>query len=284
MEHTVEISSLVYEGYGFSRLPDGKAVFVPYVLPGEKVRIRVTEERKRHAYGKVLDIEEVSPSRITPRCKHFQMCGGCHYQHIPYDLQVEYKKRIFIEQLQRMGGIESPQVEKIIPSKSIWQYRNTIQFHLTKSGALAYMDAENANAFQVEECFLPMEAVGEFWPLLEFEEHSTIERVEIRQNEVDDVLVKMQGGGVEIPVIEVTAPVSIVHSGPYDQVVISGADHLSVELMDKTFRVSAGSFFQTNFTGAEAIVSGVKKIAEGLSGTLFDLYSGVGLFSSFLIL
>ena len=97
MEHTVEISSLVYEGYGFGRLPDGKAVFVPFVLPGETVRIKIREEKKRYAYGELIDIEKENENRISPKCKHFGQCGGCHYQHIPYDLQLRYKREIFIE-------------------------------------------------------------------------------------------------------------------------------------------------------------------------------------------
>ncbi|MCD6356643.1 MAG: class I SAM-dependent RNA methyltransferase [Anaerolineaceae bacterium] len=282
MEHTVKITSLVYEGYGFGHLPDGKAVFVPFVLPGEKVRIRIKDERKRHAFGDVLDIVEQSADRISPRCKHFEKCGGCHYQHIPYDMQLEYKREIFIEQLQRMGGIEAPHVAKVFPSPNKWHYRNTIQFHLTEKGALAYMDASDAQAFKVEECFLPMEEIGNIWPLLAFEKGGQVGRVEIRQNKEDEVLVNLHGSGNEIPEIEVAASLSMVYANSHKQVVISGDDYLMVSLMGRSFRVSAASFFQTNFACAETLVRTVQEMAEGMSGILFDLYCGVGIFSSFL--
>ncbi len=282
MEHTVEISSLVYEGYGLGRLPDGKAVFVPFVLPEETVRIKIREEKKRYAYGELIDIIKENETRILPRCKHFDQCGGCHYQHIPYDLQLRYKREIFIEQLQRMGGIEEPAVEKIISCNREWHYRNSLQFHLTPHGELAFMDAALAYPFKVEECHLPMKEISKIWPLLAFEKENEIQRVEIRQNETDDVLLKLKGNQTAIPAIEITSSISTVHSSSNDQVVISGDDFLNLSLFDKEFRVSAGSFFQTNFNGTKALVDTVREMAEGLNGTLMDLYCGVGLFSSFL--
>jgi 23S rRNA (uracil1939-C5)-methyltransferase len=284
MEHTVEISSLVYEGYGFGRLPDGKAVFVPFVLPGETVRIKIREEKKRYAYGELIDIEKENENRISPRCrcKHFGQCGGCHYQHIPYDLQLEYKREIFIEQLRRMGGIEEPTVEKIISCDHEWHYRNTLQFHLTPNGNLAFMDTAQAHPFKVEECHLPMKGISKIWPLLAFEKENEINRVEIHQNEVGDILLKLKGNQAAIPAIEITSSISTVHTSSNDQVVIAGDDYLILSLLDKEFRVSAGSFFQTNFIGANALVDTVLEMVEGLNGTLMDLYCGVGLFSSFL--
>jgi len=282
MEHTVEISSLVYEGYGLGRLLDGKAVFVPFVLPRETVRIKIREEKKRYAYGELIDIVKEDENRISPRCKHFGQCGGCHYQHIPYDQQLRYKREIFIEQLQRMGGIEEPAVEKIIPCNQEWHYRNTLQFHLTLNGELAFMDAAQAYPFKVEECHLPMKEISKIWPLLAFEKENEIQRVEIRQNETDDILLKLKGNRAAIPAIEITSSISTVHTSSIDQVVIAGDDYLILSLLDKEFRVSAESFFQTNFIGMKALVGTVLKMAEGLCGTLMDLYCGVGLFSSFL--
>jgi len=282
MEHTVKISSLVYEGYGLGRLPDGKAVFVPFVLPDETVRIKIREERKRFAYGRLIDIVEENENRISPRCKHFGQCGGCHYQHIPYDLQLRYKREIFIEQLQRMGGIEEPTVERIIPCNQEWHYRNSLQFHLTPNGELAFKDSAQAHPFKVEECYLPMKEISKIWPLLAFEKENEVHRVEIRQNETGNVLLKLKGNQAAIPAIEITSPISMVHTNSNDQVVIAGDDYLILSLLDKEFRVSAGSFFQTNFIGAEALVDTVLEMAEGLNGTLMDLYCGVGLFSSFL--
>ncbi|MDO9547179.1 MAG: class I SAM-dependent RNA methyltransferase [Pelolinea sp.] len=282
MEHIIEINALVYEGYGLGRLQDGKAVFVPFVLPGEEVRIKIREDKKRFAYGELIEVIKASNDRIAPSCKHYGRCGGCHYQHIPYDLQLTYKREIFREQLQRMGGIEDPTVEKIIHCDHQWNYRNSLQFHLTPQGELAFIDASKSNAFKVEECLLPMEEIAKIWPLLTFEKENQIKRIEIRQNEGNDVLLKLEGTQAVIPDIEITSSISTVHSSSDEQIVISGDDHLVLSLDGKDFRVSAGSFFQTNFSGAKVLVDCVLEMAKGLQGTLLDLYCGVGLFTSYL--
>ena len=282
MEHTVEIISLVYEGSGLGRLPDGKAVFVPFVLPGETVRIKIREERKRYAFGELIEIVKENENRISPKCKHFGQCGGCHYQHIPYDLQLKYKREIFIEQMRRLGGIEETPVEISIPCAQEWHYRNTLQFHLTPDGELAFMNAAQAHAFKTEECHLPMEEISKIWPLLNFEKGSGVDRVEIRQNDLNDVLMKLEGNQAVIPTIEIASSISTVHISSNNQVVIGGDDYLILSMLNKEFHVSAGSFFQTNFIGAKALVDTVLEMAEGLNGVLMDLYCGVGLFSSFL--
>jgi 23S rRNA (uracil1939-C5)-methyltransferase len=282
MEHTVKISSLVYEGYGLGRLPDGKAVFVPFVLPDETVHIKIQTEKKRYAYGTLINILEENESRISPRCKHFGQCGGCYYQHIPYKQQLRFKREIFIEQMQRMGGIEEPVVEKMIPCNLEWDYRNTIQFHVMSNGKLGFMDAAHAHPLEVEECHLPLEEITKIWPLLTFDKENGIQRVEIRQNELDSVLVVLEGDQAVIPAIEITSSISAVHTSSNDSLVIAGDDFLVMSIAENTFHVSAGSFFQTNFFGAKVLVDTVLEMVDGSSGTLMDLYCGVGLFSSFL--
>lgn len=282
MENTVKISSLVYEGYGLGRLQDGKAVFVPFVFPEETVHINIQAEKKRYAYGTLINILDENESRISPRCKHFGQCGGCHYQHIPYDLQLKYKREIFIEQMQRMGGIEEPVVEKIIPCTLEWHYRNTIQFHVTTNGKLAFIDTARVHPIEVEECHLPMEEIIKIWPLLIFDKENRIQRVEIRQNELDSALVVLEGDQAAIPAIEIASSISAVHANSNGSVVIAGDDHLVISLSEKMFQVSSGSFFQTNFFGAKELVDTVLEMVDGSSGTLMDLYCGVGLFSLFL--
>jgi len=282
MDYSVEITSLVYEGFGFGRLPDGKAVFVPGVLPGEMVRIRIKEEKKRHAYGELLEVLKPSEDRISPLCQHFSTCGGCHYQHIPYHQQLEYKSKIFVEQLQRMGGIEDPTLYKMIPCEQEWKYRNNLQFHVLGNGDLAFMDRAKAHPFKVEECHLPMDEITKIWPLLSSGGMSAFKRVEVRQNETGEVLLKMESAQPDLPEMEIAASISVVHVYGDDQVVIAGDEKLVMTVLGREFSCSASSFFQTNFSSAEKLVQTVLEMAEGLSGTLMDLYSGVGLFSSFL--
>ena len=250
----LKIQSLVYGGYGLSRMPDGKAVFVPFVLPGETVEARILEEKKGHVLAELVNIIEPHPQRILPRCKHFGKCGGCHYQHIPYELQLQYKKSIFIEQLQRIAGIETPIINDFLPSRQEWGYRNAMQFSLSEKGKLCFSDFSRNDPFEVLECHLPMPEINSFWPQIDFDPGSRIERVEVRQNQDGDLMLIMRGSDEELPEMETEAPVSIVHLGKTDQVVMAGDDFLVMRIKEKNFKVSAGAFFQTNLDGANDLV------------------------------
>ena len=282
-EYSLEIQSMVYEGGGFSRLPDGKAVFVPYVMPGEQVTIQIREDKKGFALADLVSVDRPHPQRIQPRCAHFGVCGGCHYQHIPYEMQLAFKKDILIEQLQRLGGIESPLVEHVIPAPNPWAYRNTIQFQVSAKGQLCYAKARDNYPFSVKECYLPMSDLAQIWPQLSFEAGSFIGRLDLRQNSIGDVLVELSGDQSELPELESESSVSIVSLAGTDPVVLAGEGYLAVEVLGRPFMLSAGSFFQTNFEGAAALVEQVRMLVRALKPRrLLDVYSGVGLFSAFL--
>ncbi|MDK2980467.1 MAG: rRNA (uracil1939-C5)-methyltransferase [Chloroflexota bacterium] len=274
---------MVYEGSGFSRLPDGKAVFVPYVMPGEQVTIRVREDKKGFTLADLLSVERPHPQRIQPRCTHFGLCGGCHYQHIPYDLQLAYKKDILTEQLQRIGNIPEPNVAAAIPAPQPWSYRNTVQFQVSGKGQLCYAKASDNYPFAVKECFLPMPALAELWPQLSFEAGSYMGRLELRQNPAGEVLLELHDEQGELPELENESSVSIVSLAGDDAVVLAGDGYLVVEVLGRPFMLSAGSFFQTNFDGAALLVEQVRALVRELKPQrLLDVYSGVGLFSAFL--
>ena len=98
----VKIEKLVYGGDGLGH-QDGHTVFVPYVLPDEVVRVREVERKKKFVRGRVQQMVTPSPDRASPSCPHFTQCGGCHYQHIPYDAQMNFKSAILRETLSRRG-------------------------------------------------------------------------------------------------------------------------------------------------------------------------------------
>src|SRR5687768_7087307 len=114
MEYELTLTTLTYGGDAMGRLDDGRAVFVPLGLPGEKVRVRLMEEKKNFARGEIVEILEPSKERIIPKCKHFGKCGGCHYQNLPYEKQLFVKTEILIDQLKRIGKIENPPVKPMI--------------------------------------------------------------------------------------------------------------------------------------------------------------------------
>ena len=137
----VTLDKLAYGGEALGRLPDGRAVFVPFGLAGEKVRVRMVEEKRGHVRAELLEILVPAPGRIPARCLHFGVCGGCHFQNLAYPEQLKAKQSILEDQLRRIGKIDRPPLHPIVASPQEWNYRNHVQFHLTEDGRLGYVGA-----------------------------------------------------------------------------------------------------------------------------------------------
>jgi len=279
----VQLTNLVYGGECLARLADGRAVFVPYGLPGEVAAIDLLEEKKRFARGRIVEIITPSPQRIQPRCAHFGQCGGCHYQHMPYARQLEVKRDILVEQLRRLAGIAEPPVEETVPSPAPWNYRNAVQFHLDEKGRLGYLGWGSQKVVAINECHLPEGPLNALWPRLEFEALPGLEKIELRLGSADEILVMLEASDLELPEFTVDMPLSAVHRSPAGQVVLAGDDYLVMEVHGKAFKVSADSFFQVNTAQAEQmVVTLLDWLQLSRDSTLLDVYCGVGLFSAFL--
>jgi 23S rRNA (uracil1939-C5)-methyltransferase len=280
----VKIERLAYGGDALGRLPDGRVVFVPYAIPGELVRLRVVDDKPRHANAALVEVLEPSPERVTPRCTHFSTCGGCHYQHLKYPAQLKAKTDILREQLERIGGLRGiPDIE-MHASPEPWYYRNTIQFHLTPEGKLGFQKARSNQPFAIRECHLPEEAINRIWPQIEAEPIPSLERVSLRvgmDQEMMLILESTDPQAMEFSIEDLA--VSIVQIGGYGNIILAGSDYIVVEVLGRQFKVSADSFFQVNRTQAQAMV---KHIIDHLpitsEITVVDAYCGVGLFSAFL--
>src|SRR5271154_2089746 len=118
----------------------GQTIFVTYALPGETIRARITQQKDRYAHAETIDVLTPSPDRVTPRCPHFGpgRCGGCHWQHIDYPAQLEFKQQVVIDQLARLGGFHDVTVHPTIASPDPWQYRSHVSFHVTPNGELGF--------------------------------------------------------------------------------------------------------------------------------------------------
>ena len=278
----VQLEKLTYGGEAMGRLEDGRAVFVPFGIPGERVRLRLTEEKRNFARGDVEEILEASPLRVIPRCKHFGVCGGCHYQHLPYEEQLKAKRDILRDQLVRIGKIENPPVRETVPSPNMWNYRNHVQFHLTEEGKLGYVMAEALHVFAITECHLPEGMLNTLWPHLEFDPGTNIERVSLRAGKNDDSMLLLESNSPESPELEIEACISVAHVFEENTVVIAGNDHIVISVLGRDFRVSAGSFFQVNTAMAEKMVEHLLSCLPVSISTLLDVYCGAGLFSAFL--
>jgi len=278
----IKLEKLTYGGEAMGRLPDGRAVFVPFGLPGENVRVELTEDRKNFAHGKLLEVIQGAPQRIQAKCKHFGLCGGCHYQNLAYEKQLPAKTEILIDQLKRIGKIENPPVKPMIPSPREWNYRNHVQFHLTAEGKLGFINSKGNSSFPIEECHLPETSIDTFWPELQFESNKDIERVSLRAGQHEELLVVLESDSPETPGLEIEADVSVVHLFDEHPVVIAGQDYLTINILEKDFHVSAASFFQVNTMMAGKMIQHLHtRLPVSPSTTLLDVYCGVGLFSKF---
>ena len=155
----LSIEKLIYGGDGLARTPagaDGRsmAVFVPFVLPGERVEAEIRRGKPGFARGSLTRLIEASPDRAEARCPYFRQCGGCHYQHIPYQRQLEFKAQILRETLQRIAKIEL-QSEVRLHASPPWNYRNRTRLQV-RSGdpgfALGYFRFGSHEFLPVGEC------------------------------------------------------------------------------------------------------------------------------------
>ena len=304
------IEKLIYGGDGLSRLPAddrgrGKAVFVPFTLAGEKIEATLTEQKSGFARAKVDAVIEPSPQRIRPGCQYFARCGGCHYQHMSYEHQLEIKKEILRETLRRVAKLELAFEIETHPSPP-WNYRNRsrLQVETSPKFALGYFKMASHELLAVEECPIssPLinRGIAALWQSGRAGKvPAGVREVEFFANADDAQLLVDVGCGREArraavrdwaeemraALSNIAGVVAFREPNPGDRkagaqeiLVTVGAKSLNYQTERAIYRVSAGSFFQTN---RHLIDELVRIVTGGQSGELaLDLYAGVGLFST----
>jgi 23S rRNA (uracil1939-C5)-methyltransferase len=276
-----------YGGEVISRIPDGRAVFIPFALPGEVVRIELVEEKRGFARARLLEVLEPSPTRILPRCPHFTQCGGCHYQHLDYADQLEAKTAALQDTLSRIGKIDTAELDELlkpfIPAPSPWHYRNHIQFHLDVEGRLGFLGPRSDTVIPIEECYLPEEPINQLWSQLQFDPVPSLNRVGLRSGVDEEIMLVLETDDDEGLEFELDIPLAAVQMGPESLHVLSDTPKQEMAVLGYSFQVSAGAFFQVNTDVAAKLV---QHLLENLpltpESTVLDIYCGVGLFSAFI--
>lgn len=123
----VVVDDIVFGGRGLAKV-DGLAVFVDQAIPGDRAEIRIIKKKKNFAEARVIRIIDPSPFRITPPCRYAGYCGGCKWQFLDYPRQLEYKRKHVAESIKHIGLLENITVHEVIPSPSIFKYRNKMEF------------------------------------------------------------------------------------------------------------------------------------------------------------
>jgi len=164
----VRITDIGAEGNAVARV-ENQVVFVPMLVPGDVVDIRVKKKRKKYMEGSVIRFHEYSPDRIKPRCVHFGVCGGCKWQHLPYDLQLEWKEKQVRDNLTRIGRLELPEMSPIAGSSDIYEYRNKLEFTFSDKRWLTREEITSESSF-VKEDALGFHIPGLFDKVLDIKE------------------------------------------------------------------------------------------------------------------
>ena len=280
----LELTDMAYGGEALGRLPDGRVAFVPYSIPGETVRVRLVDEKPRYVRAELIEVLRASPKRIQPRCTHFTNCGGCHYQHIPYQEQLQTKSAILQDQLKRIGNISEIPILPPVASPCPWNYRNHVQFHLDPLGKLGYLKTHSEEVLAIRECHLPESAINSLWPLLDFEPIPGLERIGLRLGADEDMMLILESRDWQAPRVEVEElPISVVHLSPAGSFVMVGSEYVCFEILGRSLRVSAASFFQVNTAMAALMVEHLlDRLPLTETSTVVEVYCGVGLFSAFI--
>lgn len=129
---SLEILDIAAEGNAIGKAND-VVVFVPHAIPGDVVDVQIKKKRSNYMEGVVIRFEKLSPARTEPRCEHFGVCGGCKWQDLPYEKQLFYKEKQVRDNLQRIGKIDAEGILPIIPSDSIYFYRNKLEYTFSAS-------------------------------------------------------------------------------------------------------------------------------------------------------
>ena len=284
MPNSVTIEKLVYGGDGLGRLSDGRAVFVPFVLPDEEISLEITEEKARFTRGTALSWHKSSPHRIPARCEYFTVCGGCHYQHMPYQKQLETKLETVRDQLSRIAGINPQALSHITQSSQSWHYRNQIQCHVTPDGELGFMRADNTGILPIKHCEIAMPGLNALLNTINLDPESGIKRVTFREDNDGECFVLLEGEDPLPPELTVELEVSAGYmDAEQNYHHLAGTDQLHYRILDKDFTLSPSSFFQINNAVCEELVKHVIGLTKSITThKVLELYSGAGLFSAFL--
>ncbi len=185
----IMITDIGAEGNALARV-DNLVVFVPMLIPGDIVDIRVIRKRKKYIEGRVIKFHEYSSDRIDPRCKHFGICGGCKWQHLPYDLQLKYKEKQVGDNLTRIGKTELNGMAPIIGSSDVYLYRNKLEFTFSNKRWLTKEEVDSHTEFG-QEVALGFHIPGLFDKVLNIEEcHLQPEPSNAIRNSVRDYAIR----------------------------------------------------------------------------------------------
>jgi len=291
-ELRLSIEKLIYGGDGLAHA-DGNTVFVPYVLPGEKVRANAKSKKKKLIWAELLEVTSPAEERGKAKCAHFQKCGGCHYQHIPAAEQLRLKNGILRETLSRLGGVSWDGVI-VEHSAEPYGYRNRAQWAV-RSGmprALGYFLPGSSVIAPIDECPVLSPCLAHTFAQLQEMARAGrlpegVQEIEAFADSADEkIALNMAFENFSRPAAELASSFRealpqieslLLLDQKKNRFELTGPGYLTHEAGGYKFRVSHLSFFQVNRFLIEDLLKTVTARAHG--ALALDLYSGVGFFT-----
>jgi 23S rRNA (uracil1939-C5)-methyltransferase len=290
----VRIEKLIHGGEGLARLEDGRAVFVPGVLPGERVLVRITGRRKGVFEAFPVSIVSPSPDRIAPPCEGELECTGATWPHIAYPAQLKYKVEILLDTLGRIGGMEPNKLLPVIPSPRTDHYRLRTQFNVrTKEGRqrIGFFRQGTYQLVEVENAFLLHPLISKTLSGIRTlsDKLPPLTEIHINASPSDEVHLLFFTDRESFPPLEpflsdlqkrVPEVIGVTGFTKKKKAFSIGRSHLTLEAEGMTFRATEGNFFQVNWDQNRNMVRTVLDFAD-LKGTetVLDLYCGIGNFA-----
>lgn len=257
---TVTLCDMAFEG-GAVAHHEGHVIFADYGLPAEEVVVELHTERAGVFLGRVAEVLKPSPYRVEAQCRYFGQCGGCNWQHIDYDHQLELKQHIVREQLRRIGKFPDPPVSPTVGAANPWGYRNHVRFTAKPRGEVGFIQRGTRRFMRIDECLIADPWINEMLP-----------KIQGRAGGLHQVAIRR---GVNTGEVLVQPDLSAI-----DPLLPSSKKHYEEELLGHRFRISAASFYQTNSPQAERLVLLVQeRLRLSPDDTLVDAYAGVGTFA-----
>lgn len=261
-EAVLKIEKFAGEGVCVAHEND-KVIFVRYVIPGETVRVNIYKETKDYAVGEPLEILEASPDRIAPHCPHFGLCGGCDYQMLDYEKQLEAKKELVLETFSRIGKMDIRDKLGIIKSPRTFHYRNTETFKVNdKKKLIGFFRKDTKFIVDLNECKLAMPAINQALNDVRTQSIFPPHNFKVRATENGDAVVNW-------------VFTDKYQDRPVTETITAGGRSIK-------FKISKDSFFQVNNA---VIPLWLEKIFTFFDRDkhekIYDLYCGIGLITLF---
>lgn len=142
----VEITDVAAEGKSIARIND-MVVFIPFGAPGDIADVKIDRRKHKYCEGHIETLTTPSPIRVDPRCEHFTVCGGCRWQHLPYEFQLQCKQRQVKDAMERIAKVPIPEITSILGSENIWEYRNKMEYTFSNKSWLTFEQLKSGEEF-----------------------------------------------------------------------------------------------------------------------------------------